>query len=775
MHIEIRGTVQGVGFRPWVWRLARENGIAGRVANDSRGVTIDAFGAEAALGSFVHGLRVAPPPAAEIREFESHPIPAEPLRDFVIVASRATDGLRVSIPPDLAICGACLSEIFDPADRRFRYAFTNCTNCGPRFTIAREVPYDRPTTTMAAFPMCADCRREYENPADRRFHAQPNACPVCGPKLSLAAPGGAPIPGADPIEGAAAVIRAAGIVAVKGLGGFHLACDASSSEAVARLRRRKRREEKPFAVMVRGLADAEALAVLSAEERSLLGSPERPIVLVERRGDAALAPEVSPDNPLVGLMLAYTPLHHLLLAAAAAPLVMTSGNLSEEPIASGNDEAVERLSGIADAFLLHDREIASRCDDSVARIVAGGPVLLRRSRGWVPRAIPVAVPFPEPVLACGGHLKNTFAIGLGSSVYLGPHVGDLENLETLAAFEEAVDRMERFLRVEPALVAHDLHPDYVSTAYARDRKGRKVAVQHHHAHVASAMAEHGLDRAIGVAYDGTGWGPDGTAWGGEVLVAGFSAFERLGTFRPIALAGGESAIREPWRIALALLDDAFPEGPPLERLALFERVPPASVDTVRKMLGARLNAPPARGIGRYFDAFGALFLARPAARHEGQLALAWNFAADPAERRPYPVAIARAGAPWELDLRPALRAAVADALAGVGPAAISGRFHETLAAATAALVRHAVETAGDLPVVATGGCFQNALLAERVAEHVGRLGLRVLFSRRVPPGDGGLALGQAVVANAVAAARRGETAKAPAAAELETVLSTGGE
>jgi len=768
IRIEIRGTVQGVGFRPWIWRLARENGISGRVANDSRGVTIDAFGREGALESFMRGIRTSPPPAAEIRELESRAIPPEAGREFVIVASRETEGLRVSIPPDMATCDACLAEIFDPADRRYRYAFTNCTHCGPRFTIAEGVPYDRPATTMSAFPMCPACRSEYEDPADRRFHAQPNACPACGPRLSLLSASGVPIRTSDPIEGAASILRRGGVVAVKGLGGFHLACDARSSRAVELLRRRKHRDEKPFAVMVRTLAEAEALAILSDEERALLVSRERPIVLLSRREGARLAPEVSPGTPLVGLMLPYTPLHHLLLGEAGGPLVMTSGNLSEEPIACGNEEALAHLARIADGFLVHDREIASRCDDSVARIVAGAPMIIRRSRGWVPREIPVAVPFSEPVLACGAHLKNTFAIGLGSSAYLGPHIGDLENLETLGAFEDAVGRMEKFLRVEPRVVAHDMHPEYASTDYARRRDGRKIAVQHHHAHVASAMAEHGIEgRAIGVAYDGTGWGPDGTAWGGEILVADFAGYERAATWRPVALAGGEAAIREPWRVALALLEDAFPEGAPIDRLRLFEALDPRAVGVVRKLLEGRIHAPLARGVGRYFDGFGALFLARPVARHEGQIALAWNVAADPGERRPYPFAIARAETPWELDLRPAVRAAVGDFLAGAGAATISGRFHETVAAATAALVRHALETAGNLPVVATGGCFQNALLAERTIDHLGRLGIRPLLPRRVPPGDGGLALGQAVVAaRAVGAA---------VDASVETMVLSGGE
>ena len=750
-RIEIRGTVQGVGFRPWVWRLAHEHGISGRVANDSRGVTIDAFGAVSALDLFESGLRASPPPAAEIRELACRAIPPEPSSDFVIVASREAEGLNVSIPPDLSTCPACTAEIFDPANRRYRYPFTNCTNCGPRFTISRSVPYDRPATTMASFPMCALCRREYEDPADRRFHAQPNACPACGPRLRALDAGGLPVGWNDPIERAAAALRAGLIVAVKGLGGFHLACDATNSEAVARLRRRKHREAKPFAVMARDMETAETFALLSEEERRLLLSPERPIVLVPRRASSPLALAVAPDTDLVGLMLPYTPLHHLLLSDARRPLVMTSGNLSENPIVVSNGEALSQLGGIADVFLVHDRDIESPCDDSVVRLVAGGPAIIRRSRGWVPRPIAVSEPFPEPVLACGGHLKNTFAIGLGSAIYLGPHIGDLENLETLAAYEEAIARMEKFLRVEPAVVAHDLHPEYVSTVYARDtRRGTKVAVQHHHAHVASAMAENRIDGpAIGIAFDGTGYGEDGTAWGGEVLVAGFGGFERLGTFRAIPLPGGEAAIREPWRIATALLDDAFPEGAPFDRIPLFGSVDPRKLDFVRHALGRRVASPLARGIGRYFDGFGALFLGRTESRYEGQVAASWNAAADPSERREYPFAVERRADVWEADLRPAVRAAVAHFLQGAGPGAISGRFHQTLAAAAATLVGHAVELKGALPVVATGGCFQNALLAERVVESVGRRGLTVALQRRVPAGDGGLALGQAAVAAAV--------------------------
>jgi hydrogenase maturation protein HypF len=757
-RIEVRGTVQGVGFRPWIWRLARQHGIAGRVSNDSRGVTIDAFGTHGAIESFLREMRDSPPPAAEIRELSTIEIPADSGSSdaFVIVPSRRTAGLEISIPADLATCDDCLAEVFDPADRRYRYPFTNCTNCGPRFTIANGIPYDRGETSMASFPMCEPCRAEYENPADRRFHAQPNACPACGPTLVATDAGGAPLSTTswpDAVARTARMIRAGLTVAVKGLGGFHLACDATSEKAVARLRRRKRREEKPLAVMVRGIDEAEEIGVLTAEERRLLLSTERPIVLVRRRPGSRLAEGVAPDNPLVGILLAYTPLHHLLLADAGVPLVMTSGNLSEEPIACGNDEALRRLVGIADGFLLHDRDIASRCDDSVARVVAGGPVLLRRSRGWVPRPIPVDPPFPEPVLAVGGHLKNTFAVGLGGAVYLGPHIGDLENLETLTAFEDAVERMEEFLRVKPEVVAHDLHPLYVSTGWAlRSQRSRRVtAVQHHHAHVASAMAEHGLSGpALGLAWDGTGYGTDGTSWGGELLLAsgdGGAEFTRLGTFRPLKLAGGETAIREPWRIALALLTDAYPDGAPLERLPLFSDVEPGALGVVTQMLETDLQTSLARGVGRYFDAFGSLFLRRPFSRFEGQVALAWNGAADERERDAYPYSLT-GGSSADVDLRLTVRAAVEDFFEGASPASISARFHETLARAAAALVSETAsegELAG-LPIVLTGGCFANALLAERVLAHLA--GRRVLLQRRVPPGDGGLALGQAFVAGA---------------------------
>jgi len=750
-RIEIRGIVQGVGFRPWVFRLASTHGIGGWVRNDDAGVTIEAFGPDLALSAFLNDLQSSPPPAAQIRSVHSCRVAPRLARSFEIVESGSSADRRVSIPADLATCGACLADIHDPGNRRYRYPFTNCTNCGPRFTIATRVPYDRPHTTMASFSMCAQCQSEYESPADRRFHAQPNACPACGPRLWLTDAAGIERPSPDPIRAAADAMLQGQIVALKGLGGFHLACDATNQEAVARLRVRKRRDEKPFAVMAGTLADAEQLADLSDLERRILTSIERPIVLAWQREANGLAPNVAPANATVGVMLPYTPMHHLLLADISRPLVMTSANLAEEPLVCANDEAITRLRDLADWFLLHDRDIASRCDDSVVRVVRGASTVLRRSRGYVPRGVAVAELFAEPVLGCGALLKNTFCVGVNDSAYLGPHIGDLDNLETYESYERAIDRFGQFLGVEPSIVAHDLHPEYLSTQYALRRpEPVKIAVQHHHAHVASAMAEHGVEGpVIGVAFDGTGLGTDGTAWGGEILLAEYTGFQRLATFRPITLAGWDVAIRQVWRQALAILDDAFGEDAPIDTLPLFACVRPSDIAVVRQMVAARVNTIAAHGVGRYFDAVGALVLGTSESRHEGQVALALNLAADPSELTVYEYAISHTGAFMEMDFRPVIRAIVSDLRTGRSPAVVSARFHNTLAAATAELVRGAIARHGRLPVVLSGGCFQNARLAESVVRELGS-NVRVVLHGAVPPGDGGIALGQAVVANAVA-------------------------
>jgi hydrogenase maturation protein HypF len=752
-RIRMQGTVQGVGFRPWVYRVAQAAAVTGRVRNDTAGVTIEAFGPTEALDAFVDRLvhDAARPAAAVVDRMESEPIAFEAGTGFDIVPSAVSTNPRVSIPPDLATCPACLAEIHDPSNRRYHYPFTNCTNCGPRFTIVRAAPYDRPLTTMAAFAMCATCRREYGMVEDRRFHAQPNACPACGPRLELRDADGQARVTADPIADAAATIRDGLIVALKGIGGFQLACDATSEAAVRRLRERKHRDEKPLAVMVTGLAEAQAVADLTPAEASLLMSPERPIVLAARREPSRLAPAVAPRNPLVGLLAANSPLHDLLLTAAGVPLVMTSGNLSEEPIVRDNDEALARLRGVADLIVLHDRDIVTRCDDSVARVIAGRPVVLRRARGYVPRPIAVATPFETPVLACGAQLKNTFCIGRGHEAVLGPHIGDLDSAAVYADYETSIERLEQFLDVRPGIVAHDLHPDYLSTRYALARGGAvTIGVQHHHAHIASVMAEHRLDgRVIGLAYDGTGYGTDGAAWGGELLVAGYEDFFRLATFRPLPLAGGDAAIRQPWRVALALVEDAFKGEAPLDAFPIFRQIAADDLDVVAAMVRRRFQAPPAHGVGRYFDAFGALLLDRPRASYEGQVALEFNLAADPAEHGRYEYEIDQTSDPWQVDLRAAVRNVVFERLGGEPVSRIAARVHNTLAAVSVELVRAASRSAGRLPVVLSGGCFQNARLAESIVR-----GLEPAFTvhlhQRVPPGDGGIALGQAVVAAAQA-------------------------
>ena len=745
----VRGIVQGVGFRPWIYRLARDAGLTGRVGNDGAGVIIDVFGAAAGLDGFEHALRTSPPPAARIDDVVCATIAFEALDEFVIVPSDEGRIRRVSIPPDLAVCEDCLRELFDPLDRRYRYAFINCTNCGPRFTITRDVPYDRATTTMAAFEMCADCAAEYATPADRRFHAEPNACPACGPALALLDAGGRTLDTGDPLGDAARALQDGRIVAVKGLGGFHLACDATSSAAVTRLRERKRREEKPFAVMVADLDGITPHADASATERRVLAGIEHPVVLLDRRSGSTLAMEVAPRNPYVGLMLPYTPLHHLLLREVARPLVMTSGNLSEEPLAYRNGEAVERLAGIADLFLAHDREIQTPCDDSVVRVMASQPVLVRRSRGYVPRAVPLARGVARPTLGCGALLKNTFCLAAGRDAWMGPHVGDLEGLATYEFFEAAVSRLERFLGIRPEVVAHDLHPEYASTAYALGRENvALVGVQHHHAHVASAMAEHRLEGPVlGLAYDGTGYGPDGAAWGGELLLADFRGYERVATFRPIPLAGGDTAVRQVWRIALALLMDAFGDEVSRDVVPLLETVPAAEVEVVRRMVTLGLNSPRAHGVGRYFDGFGAMILGRTVSRFEGQIALEWNGAADPHERGAYAFDIDESRQPWEVDLRATVRGAVHDFHAGRGAATVSARFHNTLVLASAELVRIAATRHGALPVVLSGGVFQNPRLAMSIRAAL-TPAFRVHLHEQVPPGDGGIALGQVMVADA---------------------------
>ena len=754
--------MQGVGFRPFVYRLAGELGLAGWVLNDERGVLIEVEGERAAVEALLAGVEREAPPLASVEAIEPTEIEPRGEAGFEIRASEPGGAAAPPVSPDSATCPACLAELFDPTDRRYRYPFVNCTDCGPRFTIVTGVPYDRPLTTMAGFEMCDACRREYEDPADRRFHAQPNACPECGPRVRLLDSRGTEVVAElshgmdgkarprDAVAAAAAALRAGEIVAVKGLGGYHLACRADGEAAVARLRARKRREEKPFALIVPSLEEARRLARLGAAEEALLSGRERPIVLAPRREGAPVAAAVAPRVPELGLMLPYTPLHHLLLADFGLPLVLTSGNVSDEPIAYRDGEALERLAPIADRFLVHDRPIQTRTDDSVVRVLAAAPprrLTLRRSRGYVPAALPLPR-CSRPLLACGAELKNTFCLAKSGQAWVGHHVGDLENYETLRSFREGIEHFQRLFAVAPELVAHDLHPDYLSTRYALEREGvDTVAVQHHHAHLAACLAEHGEPGpALGAIFDGTGLGTDGTLWGGELLAGDLRGYERAGSLAPVAMPGGVAAIREPWRMACSWVEGlGGSEEPPA---ALRGRVAARDWRNCRALLNAG-GSTWTTSMGRLFDAVGALCGTAARVRYEGQAAIELEALADRRERGRYRLELARGpGGGLRLDPLPALAAALAELAAGVAPALVSARFHNGVAAATVAACAELAGERGLGTVVLSGGVFQNALLLERAAAGLERAGLRVLVPDLLPPNDGGISFGQAAVAAA---------------------------
>ncbi|PCC70442.1 carbamoyltransferase HypF [Nannocystis exedens] len=666
-------------------------------------------------------------------------------REFCIETSdERAGGDGVAISADLATCDACLTELFDSADRRYRYPFINCTNCGPRLTIIDATPYDRARTTMAGFPPCDACRREYADPASRRFHAQPNACAACGPRL-LAREGSGALDG-DALVHAARVLREGGIVAVKGLGGYHLACDGTSDDAVRELRRRKHRDDKPLALMVRELDGAARLCHIDADEETLLSSPARPIVLLRRRAGAKVAHEVAPHSPWLGLMLAYTPLHHLLLAELdGTPLVMTSGNRTDEPIAIDDDDALARLAGIADLFLAHDRPIRTRCDDSVARVIGGRPTVLRRSRGESPR--PLVLPFPcrRPLLALGGELKATFALGRGATAILGPHHGDLEDHHAYRAYVDAIAHFERLFAIRPAVLAHDLHPDYASTRYAGERARAEglevVAVQHHHAHVAACMAEHGLDEpVIGVALDGGGYGLDRTIWGGEFLVGDYRNFRRAAHLRPVPMPGGERAIREPWRMAVAHLRDAGIDA---------GNRPEATLRVLCAMIDRRVGSPLTSSMGRLFDAVAAIVGVRDEARHEAQAAMELEWmATDLSEDGAYPCVLAGVDDTLVVDTRPIVGAVHEDHCGGVAAPRIARRFHSTVVDIIDTVCRALRDATGLETVVLTGGVFMNAIVAAEARRRLSDRGFRVRSPAATPTNDGGLSLGQLAIAAA---------------------------
>ena len=905
--IRVEGTVQGVGFRPFVYALATRLGLSGLVGNDLDGVFAEVEGSPGAVAEFLRTLEQGGPPLARVERVTVDPMAPAGTESFEIVASEPGGRRRTLIAADTATCTDCLRELSDPADRRFRYPFINCTNCGPRFTIVTDVPYDRPLTTMAGFALCEQCTAEYHDPANRRFHAQPVCCPACGPRLTLldksgkllsqialegvADPatdrrgGSGPLPGntlepaerpadeprimhagnpvpdtapegaaqpaddssvisegkpladvalegvdqptgdpralrvsrplpdrapdrpaqstdapgvardgaaSDPaliesappdpaLTAAAAMLRAGRIVAVKGLGGYHLAADAASEEAVATLRARKHREDKPFAIMVADVTAARRLVLVDDAEASLLESQARPIVLLSRRPDADVAAAVAPGNRQLGIMLPYTPLHHLLLAAVGRPMVLTSGNVSDEPIAYRDEDALERLGGIADAFLTHDRPIHIRTDDSVVRVVGGRPGLIRRSRGYVPEPVTVRGGFPHPVLACGAELKNTFCLAKEHRAFLSHHIGDLENAETLRSFTEGIEHFSRIFDIVPQVVAYDLHPEYLSTKYALDLDDVDlVGVQHHHAHIASCLADNGFDGpVIGVAFDGTGYGTDGTIWGGEFLIADLAQFRRVGHLAQVPMPGGAAAIRQPWRMAAAYLDELAagtrPIGPAspigsatptvanleVARLAVARRNADRW-DSVVAMARRRVNAPLTSSAGRLFDAVAAILGVRDEITYEGQAAIELEQLADPGETRTYQARIETApidivpieSGPVEADepflVRGAdlVAAAVDDLALGVPAELIAARFHNGVAALIVDGCELLRDQHGLTTVALSGGVFQNLLLLGRTVTRLEAHGFTVLTHSRVPCNDGGISLGQAVIAAA---------------------------
>ena len=742
----VNGIVQGVGFRPFVYQLAVRHGLKGEVANTSAGVIIHIEGPPEQMRAFESDLTEKSPPLAHIVEIASQPDIVRSYPGFEITQSRGDAAMTTLISPDVAVCGDCLTEMFDPADRRFGYPFINCTNCGPRYTIIDDIPYDRPKTSMRHFTMCALCQAEYDDPANRRFHAQPNACPVCGPHVGLWDGRRNRVDVPDPVARAAELLRAGLILAVKGLGGYHLAADATQPEAVDRLRQRKRREEKPFAVMSFDLATIRSYAVTGPEEETLLAAIARPIVLLTKRQPFALAEAVAPGNRYVGAMLPYTPLHYLILRHGFQALVMTSGNLSEEPIAIDNDDAFERLAGIADFFLVHNRDIYLRSDDSVVRRAAGATRFMRRSRGYVPVPVFLKHKLP-PVLACGAELKNTVCITRGNQAFLSQHIGDLENLATYEFFQKTVAHMRRILAVRPEIIACDMHPDYLSTRWAEEQEGLPtIRVQHHHAHIASGLAEHRTRGAvIGVACDGTGYGPDGTVWGGEVLVADVRGYERAAHLACVPMPGSAAAIKEPWRMALSYLHDAFGNGMWDLDLPVLREIGDAKARFIVEMIEKQVNSPRTSSLGRLFDGVAAIAGLRGRVTYEGQAAMELEMAAADDTDSAYDFAW-QDGEPLRILPAPIIRGVVADLRRGAPVPVISARFHNSLVRMLSDLCSLLRGRRGLNRVVLSGGVFQNARLLGGLIPALEGNGFEVYSHRQVPTNDGGIALGQALIA-----------------------------
>ncbi len=752
--ISIRGVVQGVGFRPFVYRLANEHNLTGWVRNTSGDVEIEVEGDEETFDKFLANLEAKAPPMAHIESIEVTFYPLKGYTEFQIYQSLSREGKYQLVSPDIATCEDCQREIFSPTDRRFGYPFTNCTNCGPRFTIIEDIPYDRPKTTMRKFQMCPECQQEYNDPLDRRFHAQPNACPKCGPSLELVDGNGNPINGNDAIKAASGLLKAGKVLALRGLGGFQLACDATNEEVINILRSRKRRPSKPLATMVATLEAIEKHCLVSFEESKLLQSPQCPIVLLRwKRNSSNISPAVAPNLNYLGVMLPYTPLHHLLLKETGIPLVMTSGNLSEEPIAKDNGEAIKRLRGIADYFLLHNRDIFARYDDSVY-MVEGAPQAIRRARGYAP--YPIFLPFKsKQILACGAELKNTFCLTKDEHAFLSQHIGDMENEETLEHFENTIELYIKLFRIEPEIVAYDMHPEYLSTKYALhfgSEQGLSLTpVQHHHAHIVSCLVENGVEEpVIGVAFDGTGYGTDGAIWGGEFLLADWHSFQRVGHLEYVPLPGGIAAIKKPYRMALSYLYTLLGEDSPIEGLPL-NKVDTAELELIKQQLKRRINSPLTSSAGRLFDAISALVGVRQEIDYEAQAVIELEMLApdklDGFESEPYPFSIVENQGVKVVKLGELFSSVVQDVTNQTPANLISLKFHNTVANIITGMCKLITIETGITRVALSGGVFQNRLLLKLARAALQRKGFNVLTHHLVPCNDGGISLGQAVIAN----------------------------
>ena len=759
-RLRINGIVQGVGFRPFIRQLAEHCNLKGIVANTSSGVAIHIEGIPEELSIFCRNITVRKPPLAQITDIASQDTTPEGYTNFTISESRQQAFKNTLISPDAATCEDCLREVTDPTDRRFGYPFTNCTNCGPRYTIIDDIPYDRPNTSMKHFAMCEPCRAEYDDPANRRFHAQPNACAACGPHVALYDKDGKAVKPVgvtdrdDPVATAGLLLKAGHIVAVKGLGGFHLAVDAQNNGAVARLRQRKHREEKPFALMSASLERIYRFAYIDPAEEKLLTSYRRPIVLLRKRACDHIADGVSPENNYFGVMLPSTPLHYLLLGDTFAALVMTSGNLSEEPIAIDNGDAFNRLAGIADYFLIHNREIYLRSDDSIVRYAGGAERILRRSRGYVPVPVFLKENVPQ-ILACGAMLKNTICLTKGKNAFLSQHIGDLENLRTFDFFTSTIEHMKHILDITPEMIAYDMHPDYLSTRYAHDQADTVMAipVQHHHAHVAACMAENRVDgKVIGLAFDGTGYGTDGHIWGGEALIADEASFERAAHLAYVPMPGGEAAVKAPWRMGVSFLFDSMGDDFWDADLPLFKMIAKADIEVVVRMMVKRINSPLTSGMGRFFDGVAAILGIHNHVCFEGQAAMALENMAYPdrvffEQDDIYPYQLPPDGE-LSISSRPIISAIVQDMQNGITTAQISTRFHGTLIHLFSALCDRIRLRTGLNRVALSGGVFQNVILLEGMTRTLTETGFEVYSHSRVPTNDGGISLGQAIIAAA---------------------------